>query len=342
MQVFPLNLQLCCLLVFAFCICVTSTHAVLDCRPLQLAQETANRSNKVDDFETGNSAGVTFSNPIVNRWRVGVSIQGSSRSAKNLLITIPVPVDWPEQTVLLHEENIPPDIRSVEYRELNSGVRQLVATIPHLAANQLIGLSVIFDVTTSRINGPTDTSLLEIPKRLPREVKEYLGVSPQISYRNAKLRNRVNEIISEQESDWKKVEALFDWVRDNIQQRTDVATDTLTVFHRQTGCSEDRVGLFVAMCRAAKVPARMVWVDGAQYAEFYLVDPAGDGHWFPCQVAGHREFGGNTEPRIILQKGDNIRVPEKEHRQKYCAEFVTGAGNAKPVVKFVRGQLPAD
>ena len=286
------------------------------------------------------AAGVSFANPVKNRWRVGVKIKGGSKSAKNFLVTIPVPVDWPEQRVQLRSEDLPPEVRSAKYRELNSGVRQLVLTIPRIGARQLIEMTATFDIETSQVLPPPDTSVFQIPKRVPREMKEYIGVSPQISYRNSKIRNQVKKLIADKENGWAAVEAIFDWVRDNIDYRNDDATDSLSVFRKKSGCSEDLVGLFVAMCRSAKIPARMVWVEGAQYAEFYLEDASGKGHWFPCSVAGRREFGSNAEPRVIMQKGDNIKVPEKEQRQKFCAEFVSGSGNVKPIVKFIRELLP--
>jgi hypothetical protein len=292
--------------------------------------------------ESDQLAAIRLVNPVRNRWRVGAQLKGGSKAATNLLVTIPVPNEWPEQKVSVYEENIPSEVQSVKYRELNSNVRQLVATIPRLNANQLIELTVTFDVETSEIEGPTDPSGLQLPERLPREIKQYTGVSPQISYRNSKLRNQVKEIIAGEELAWKKVEAIFEWVTANIKYSGDEPTDTVEVFRQRSGSSEDLVGLFVAMCRAAKVPARMVWVEGAQYAEFYLVDKAGTGHWFPCQVAGRREFGSNAEPRIILQKGDNIKVPEKKLRQKFCAEFITGSGKAKPRYRFIRELLPAN
>ncbi len=287
-------------------------------------------------------AGVSFSNPVNNRWRVGVKIKGGSRSANNFLVTIPVPVDWPEQQVELHSEDFPNEVRSVKYRDLNSGVRQLVATIPRIGTGELIEMSVTFNVTTSQINSPPDPSAFKIPKRIPRELKDYVGISPQISYRNSKLRNQVKELTLDKSTAWEKVESIYDWVRDNIEYRNLDPADSVSVFRKKQGCSEDLVGLFVAMCRSVKIPARMVWVEGAQYAEFYLEDATKTGHWFPCNVAGRREFGSNAEPRVIMQKGDNIKVPEKDTRQKFCAEFVAGSGKAKPIVKFVRDLLPAE
>jgi hypothetical protein len=79
--------------------------------------------------------------------------------------------------------------------------------------------------------------------------------------------------------------------------------------------------LFVALCRAGKIPARIVRVPEHCYAEFYLeLKPEGrtgskrgtvpSGFWFPCQVSGTYSFGGIPEKRVILQKGDSFPHPD--------------------------------
>jgi hypothetical protein len=75
------------------------------------------------------------------------------------------------------------------------------------------------------------------------------------------------------------------------------------------------------------------------------MDQQGEGHWFPCQVAGTRDFGSMPDHRPILQKGENIKVPEKSEPQRFVAEFLTGRGgrgSGQPQVKFVRKLLPAN
>ena len=84
-----------------------------------------------------------------------------------------------------------------------------------------------------------------------------------------------------------------------------------------------------------------MWVPNFCYAEFYLQDKADRGYWFPCTVAGPRQFGEMNDHRPILQKGDNIKVPEKKKPQRYLAEHVRVRGRGKPRVKFVRQLLPA-
>jgi hypothetical protein len=70
------------------------------------------------------------------------------------------------------------------------------------------------------------------------------------------------------------------------------------------------------------------------------VDDESKGHWFPCQAAGTRDFGGIPEKRAILQKGDNFKDPDRpRERLRYVSEFLEGAGmkgGGRPQVKFIR------
>lgn len=286
--------------------------------------------------------GVTYSNPVKTKWKVTTRIVGGRGPAQNMFISIPVPNSWPEQSVAPAEEDIPPEIGNVKYRELDSRVKQLLISIPTIGPGQKLDISMTFLVSISQINAPDDPTIFLRPKTSHRDGKPYLGVGPQLNFKNSKLRSQVKEIVAEKDNVWSEVEEIFDWVRDNIEDDNQEPSDILSVFRNKTGCNEDKVRLFVGMCRAHKIPARVVWVEGTQYAEFMLVDANGDPHWFPCSVGGIREFGSTSEPRIVLQKGDSIRVPEKEGRQKFVAEFATCKGKSKPSVRFARQLLPAD
>jgi len=286
--------------------------------------------------------GLTFANPITTRWRLNAIIRGGSGPANSMLVTMPIPTNWPEQSVAIVEEDIPANIAKVTYRDLESGVRQIVAAVPQIRAREEIKISVTVEVLTSQIIAAPQPSEFIRPKTNHREGRKYLGVGPQINYRNGKLKKEVKSITKDKSQVWDEVEAIYDWVRDNIEDTSTQPQDVLNAFQDRKGCSEDKVGLFIAMCRAHKIPARMVWVQGAQYAEFMLIDAKQNAHWFPCDVGGIREFGSTSEPRIILQKGDSIRVPEKKSRQKLVAEFATCQGKSKPSVRFHREILSSD
>ena len=100
------------------------------------------------------------------------------------------------------------------------------------------------------------------------------------------------------------------------------------------GDCEEMTSLFVALCRNARVPARMVWIPDHCYPEFYLEDADGEGFWFPCQAAGTRQFGRMDEYRPVLQKGDRFKVPEKKVPVRYVSEFL----NVIDVVRVI--QIP--
>ncbi|MDG1875186.1 MAG: transglutaminase family protein [Mariniblastus sp.] len=301
-------------------------------------------SPKQDGSDRASS--ITYSNPVQSKWKVGVRIVGGAASAKNLLITIPVPNDWPEQSVVFDDVEVKSTSRVVDgFRNLDSGIRQLVVKMPRLGAREEVLVAVTCVVTTRQITAPKDPTLFVKPKTSHREGKPYLGVGPDINFRNTKLRNEVKSIVKDKETTWEQVEGILDWIHENIEDTVQEPGDVVSVFRNKKGCNEDKVGLFVAMCRANKIPARIVWVQGTQHAEFMLADSGKNAHWFPARPAGLREMGAISDPRVVLQKGDSIRVPEKDQRQKFVAEFVTCEGKSaasKPRVRFFRELLPDD
>jgi hypothetical protein len=285
--------------------------------------------------------GVKFVEPVDQYWRIGVRMKGGERTCKNILITIPVPIDWPEQSVKIIQKNVPGEVQRFEFRNTTPIVQQLVATIPTIRAGQEFEMTIDVKVTLSKIVAPDDTSVYKIPKTVPKELREYLEISPGISFRDAKLRNMVKEITDPEPTAWDQVRAISRWVQTNIQQEGEEVIETVQCFRDRAGSTEDLVCLFVAMCRAHKVPARMVWVEASQYAEFYLIDDTGAGHWFPCSLVGWPEFGSLSHVQMIDQKGDSFRIPEYENTQKYVLEFMTGEGANKPAVQFIRERIPA-
>lgn len=140
---------------------------------------------------------------------------------------------------------------------------------------------------------------------------------------------------------WQQVEAFFDYAIENVQYQEGVDKSAVQVLEEGVGDCQAIGALFVAMCRTHKIPARLVWVHDHQYAEFYLVDETGAGHWFPIETAGTPAFGEMRIARVILQKGDNFRVPERRgERLRYASDFMIGLptpGGGKPSVKYVRG-----
>ncbi len=278
---------------------------------------------------------------IVQRWKVGTKLSAIGGVVQGLTITIPVPTNWDEQTVKIVEEDFTRNVLNVSYRDLRDGVRQMVVRVPRVQPGKEVQALVTFEVTTREVLAPKETSIYLVPKRLTRDVSKHLATSPYINSRHSTIRNKATELAKQDGTARERVEATYDWVRENIEYQNLALKGAVETLRDKKGGGEDLVNLFVALCRANKIPARIVWVQGHYYAEFYLQDEEGEGFWFPCQVAGNRDFGGVSDVRPILQKGDNIQVPEKKERVRFVPELVKGkASRGRPRVTFVRELLP--
>jgi len=274
-------------------------------------------------------------------WRVGMIIKASAGACRGLSGYVPIPTDWPEQEVRIVDEEKTSDV-SISYETVDGGVRLMNVRISRLAAGEEAKAVLTVEVRRSILLPPEDTSQFVLPdvKKLPADIRRYLQPSPKIESRDPKIRELAKEIGADETGAWRKVEAIYDWVREKVKYQNGPLKGALAALKDGTGDCEELTSLFIAICRAADIPARTVWVPGHCYPEFYLCDKEGRGYWFPCQAAGTREFGGISELRPVLQKGDNFRPPKNgKERQRYMAEFLTGTpmpGGGKPQVTFIR------
>ena len=240
----------------------------------------------------------------------------------------------------------------------------MTVNIAQLPANSEAKALVTFEVRRTEILPPekTDVFVLPDPKKIPANVKRYLSPSPKIESRDAKIRELAKKIRRRQEN---RLGARRSHLRlgacpCRLQEQERRG--------RSSRGSKERLGdrsarraprwprrlrrihlLFVAIRRAADIPARTVWVYGHVYPEFYLFDDKEQGHWFPCQSIGSkgsaREFGGITQLDMIVQKGDNVRPPRSKERQRLMSERLTGTPmvkGAQPQCRFVREPAPKD
>ena len=281
--------------------------------------------------------GVKLAEPVTQKWEVGVTVTARG-PVRGILATIPVPTDWPEQRVQIASENFTPHVGRVGYRELEGGVKQMLVSIPQLPAGETAHALVTFEVTRSPILAPADPSVFVIPQRVPREVRKFLGASPYIESTHGEIRKKADEVIDDSLPAWQQVEAAYDWVRDNVTYDNGKLKGALAALRDGNGDCEELTSLFIALCRAKKIPARTVWIPDHCYPEFYLEDAEGNGHWIPCEAAGTRSFGAMATGKPVLQKGDNFRVPEKREPQRYVAELLkaTSVAGAPPTVVWHR------
>jgi hypothetical protein len=287
--------------------------------------------------------------PVTTLFRVGAEITASRGACRNIRAMVAVPLECAEQDVRIAEEDFTSDVESVEYRMLNGGgARQMVINIPFLPAGATARALVTYEVTTRPVLPPEEdqTAALKIPEKPAREVRRYLTASPYIESRHGTVRKLQRDTLdgaAEGLTDWQRVELLYDRVLEEVDYVEGDDKSALQTLRDGNADCHGRSALFIALCRSAGVPARVVWVNNHCYAEFFLEDGAGEGHWFPAESAGSRAFGEMPLARVILQKGDDFTVPERRRdKLRYATDFMVGTpvqGAGQPKAKFIREPL---
>lgn len=295
--------------------------------------------------------------PLPQKWEFGVSVRSGAGPCSGVMGTFPVPGEWPEQSVKVASDNISPSVRH-RLRKVE-GLTQVVLEITQVPAGGEAQCFITYEVVKRPIAPPLDKAALLIPKDPPREIKKCLGPSPLIESTNAKVRALARELPEGKETAWEQVQAIATGVRERVKFETDIKDKfkgAIGSLRDGKADREDLTATFVAVCRAAKIPARMVWAMDYCYAEFYLEQMpqeetadadtvikgkksnkvAPQGNWYPCVVHEEVELGACNDDRPILEKGDSFKVAEEKPLQRFVKEFLTMKGAVKPTIEFRR------
>ena len=309
--------------------------------PTRAPAEPPPQSPDYDETTWGAASRAGYGEVTTTRWKIGLQLN-TPVTCDRVIATFPIPMEWPEQRVTVIGQAIDRTIPAWSQRDLLGGARQIVLQIPRIAAGQSAEAMFEFEVSRSQILAPEETEDLQIPSRTPRELRLFMGNSPYIDASHIRVRNASKEIAGmDAENDWQRVEQIYDYVRDHVTYTEGPIRNASEALRDGQGDCEEMTSLFVALCRNARVPARMVWIPDHCYPEFYLQDGEGNGHWFPCQAAGTRQFGRMEEARPVLQKGDRFKPPESRVPQRYASEYFScdKQGKRDPRPTFVREQV---
>lgn len=270
--------------------------------------------------------------PSTHRWKIGIVVTAANGPGKGIFASTPIPTEWPEQQVEIVDTQKSNEVRRVHFRTLAGGVRQMVVDVPLLSEGQIASSFIMVDITKRILAAPQNHRQFIVPRRPGSNRRQYLKPSPFIESQHPKIRALAKQAVVDSSNAWDQVEVIYDWVRANVRYKDSPLKGALAALRDGEGDCEELTSLFIAMCRASKIPARTVWVPGHCYPEFYLEDATGAGHWFPCQAAGDRNFGQLAEARPILQKGDSFRVPRNPQRQPIRYAQVLGSLPGGPYV----------
>ncbi len=295
-------------------------------------------------------------------WRAGVIIAAGTL-AEDVYIALPLPMEWPEQKIIRLEEvkREGPITGNLNYRVVNNGCKEMSFRVSKMQPKRKLEVVVEVEIENFELLPPGNPDAFVIPKRLHRDVEQYVKSTTCIESGNTQFVKMFHEITKDKPTDWEKVEAIYTFVQRNVNYDETVkakeAKGALALISQPEGqwkadC-KDMCCLFVAICRAGKIPARLVRVPEHCYAEFYLepkdsenkggktVQKTAPGFWFPCQVAGTYSFGGIPERQPILQKGDSFPDMDSTNKRakyiflkEYCEANVPD-GSIPPNPKFI-------
>jgi hypothetical protein len=293
-------------------------------------------------FKEGDPGGARQGAAQSHKWKAGVVVNAVGGPCRSIVGYVPIPMEWPEQTVKVVERDVTPSVR-VSYQTVGETSKLMIVRMPWVPAGETAKAVFTFEINRSMQLAPEDKAafVLTSAKDLGPALRRYLGSSPKIEVQNEAIRKAAKEVGANSTRAWDRVEALYDWMRTKVSYKTgQPVKGAAAALKDGFGNHDDMSSLFVALCRAAEIPARTVWVPEFSYAEFYLKDKKGEGHWLPCSPAGTKAFGEMLDTKPVLAKGDNFVAPYDSHEhQRYIKETLTGApaspqGGGRPSVQF--------
>ncbi len=266
-----------------------------------------------------------------------ISCRGTE-DAKQLRATTVVPVDFPEQVIL--DAKIDTVGCAAEVRRLGDTAAQLYLTASRIAKDQEIKAELHQRLRLFKSYFGYAKEQFPAERSFDRDISEmYLASSPGIEVRGKRLRDLAKSIVAEAAHPWDKALAFFRWTRQYIKPQLGAYTSVDTALRKRVGDCEEYAGVFIALCRIVGIPARLVWVPNHAWAEFYLVDHQGRGHWLPAHTAAYSWFGWTGAHELILQKGDRILIPESSRPTRLVGDWWSWLG-AKPKFEMTAELTP--
>ena len=280
----------------------------------------------------------------MHRVRIGMEFMGVG-NATGIVGIVPVPINWPEQSVKLIDQQKTSNVSKISFRDLEDGARQMMIHIPRLRRGETASAVVTYEVLRFSIIGPEETDSIRRVPRFSRDLRHYLLPGPLTNAKAPNIIAAKDKAIAGVQGDWNQVRAIHGWVLDHVryQERPQIKSASVALDEGVGDCQE-LSSLFVAMCRAHGVPARCVWIPGHSYAEFYMDDADGRGYWFPVESTNKEQFGFIPRTDVVLQKGDNFKLPEFREPLHYARTIFKAADiqGGQPEFKEIREIVPMD
>lgn len=267
----------------------------------------------------------------------GITLRGLGQATQIQATTV-APVAFPEQQIL--DFKIEAEGCSARVVPLTDGVAQLQLEAPQIVAGQTVSAVARYRLKLFKAYQGYSKGQFPI-EQTPERVfdKQFLRDSPGIDVRITLVKRLAAEIVSESMHPWDKAVAFYQWVWDHIQGVPGKYTSVKQAIEDRKGDCEERATVFIALCRAVGIPARLVWIPSHNWAEIGLHDGDGTPHWIPVHTAAYSWFGWTGVHEVVLQKGDRVRLEQRKRTVRLVDDWCRQMGT-KPEMHFTSTVTP--
>ncbi|HEX5106389.1 MAG TPA: transglutaminase-like domain-containing protein, partial [Pirellulaceae bacterium] len=138
---------------------------------------------------------------------------------------------------------------------------------------------------------------------------------------------------------WNLVQSFQAWIAANMTPQRGPYTGVIKALRNKLGDCEEMAGIMVALCRASGIPARLVWVPNHNWAEFYLTDHEGEGHWIPAHTSCYAWLGWTGVHELVIQKGDRVTPAHEKRPQRLLEDWLQWIGK-QPRARYLAELTP--
>ncbi len=148
----------------------------------------------------------------------GVVVLASRGPCEDVLATVPVPIDWPEQTITVLKEVKTAQVKRLEYVMVGGGgVKQMRVKIPDLPEREEASVVLTLKIDRCELLPPDDPAELVVPEKVDAKIAPYLGPSPYIESHEAKIQSLAKEVVAGKAGAWERARAIYDWVLAHVK-----------------------------------------------------------------------------------------------------------------------------
>lgn len=269
---------------------------------------------------------------------IEIHAQGQKGQATNFQAFTPTPVAFGEQEILdfrMEKEGCLADVQ-----KLSDSSARLIVGASTIDPGQTISAKAIYRLKLSKSYFGYEKDQFPAKQKIPRlATKLFTGNSPGIQTHSPEVKEVLKSVAANLAHPWEKAKKFHEWVFENIKGKPQAYTSVIQALRKKVGDCEERAGVFVALCRASGIPARLVWVPNHAWAEILLFDEKEKPHWVPVHTAAYSWFGWTGAHEVVIQKGDRIKIPEQKKHVRLIYDHYKCTGK-RPKVFFTANLIP--